>query len=95
MEIAKAVTVTALFFAAVLLLTSNRAMGADDPRAARHKAILADEAEELRKIDAQESRFKTARPAAKKNFDRTCVIKPVMADREIEACRVHYQRKDI
>ena len=96
MEIAKAITVAALFFATILLLTSNRALGADDPRTARRKAILADEAEELRKADAQESRFKAApRPLVKKNFDRTCIIRPVMADREIEACRVHYQRKDI
>ena len=31
----------------------------------------------------------------KSNFERVCVIKPVMADREIEACRVTYRRKDI
>ena len=96
-EIAKAIVVAALFLAAILLLTSNRALGADNPRTARHKAILADEAEELRKIDARESRLKTAqRPAPRRsNFERVCVIKPVMADREIEACRVAYRRKDI
>ena len=97
-EIAKAVAVAALFMAAILLLTSTRALGADNPRMARHKAILADEAEELRKMDAKESRLKTApRPAPRTNgqFERVCVIKPVMADREIEACRVSYRRKDI
>jgi hypothetical protein len=94
-EIAKAVAIAALFLTAILLLTSTRALGADN-RSERLRAILADEAEELRKHDAKESRSRTtSRPLAKRNFERVCVIKPVMADREIENCRVSYRRKDI
>jgi hypothetical protein len=100
MELAKLVTVTVLFFIAVILLTSGRALSADDPRRARQRAVLADEAEELRKVDAQEARRSAAsaspsRGVPKRNFERLCIIRPVMADREIEACRISYQRKDI
>jgi hypothetical protein len=101
MELAKLVTVTLLFFIAVVLLTSGRAFSADDLlRKDRQRAVLADEAEELRKFDAQEARRNAAvaapaRGIPRRNFERLCVIKPVMADREIEACRISYQRKDI
>jgi len=100
MEIAKVVTVTVLFFVAVVLLTSGRALGADPVRLnERQRAILADEAEELRRADARESQRtkEPARAIPRRNFERLCVIKPVMADKEIEACRISYQhpRKDI
>ena len=95
-EIAKSIIVAALFLAAILLLTSGRALGADNPRMARHKAILADEAEELRKHDARVAQTRGApRALVKKNGERVCVIKPVMADQEIEVCRASYRRKDI
>ena len=100
MEIAKVVTVTALFFIAILLLTSGRALGADPVRMnERQRAILADEAEELRRADTREA-MRTKEPARampRRNFERLCVVKPVMADQEIEACRISYQhpRKDI
>ncbi|HYG55317.1 MAG TPA: hypothetical protein VD965_08460 [Burkholderiales bacterium] len=98
-EIAKAVTVAAVFLAVILLLTSGRALGAD-VRSERYKAMLADEAEELRRLDEKHAQRRpldraTARQAARQAFERVCVIKPVMADREIEACRVSYRRKDI
>src|SRR5687767_1054208 len=101
MEIAKMVTVALLFFIAGVLLTSGRALGADiDLKRQRQKAVLADEAEELRRLDALEARRNAgvtspARGVPKRNFERLCVIKPVMAGREIEACRISYQRKDI
>ena len=100
MEIAKVVGVTLLFFIAVVLLTSGRAFSAeiDLKRSERQRAILADEAEELRKHDAKQAGRRpevAPRSGMRPNFQRICIIKPVMADKEIEACRVSYQRKDI
>jgi hypothetical protein len=100
MELAKQVAVATMFLVAVFLLASGRAFGADSDllkKNARARAALADEAEELRRVDQREARVvkEPARAVSKRNFERLCIIKPVMADKEIEACRISYQRRDI
>ena len=98
MELARQAVIAVMFFVAVFLLASGRAFGADVlKKNERMRAALADEAEELRKSDQRDARNprEPARPAARRNFERLCVIKPVMADKEIEACRISYQRRDI
>jgi hypothetical protein len=99
MEIAKQVAVATMFLIAVFLLATGRAFGADLDlkKSDRLRSVLADEAEELRKQDQRDGRNprEPARATARRNFERLCVIKPVMADKEIEACRISYQRKDI
>ena len=98
MELAKTVTIVVMFFVAAALLISGRALGADVlKKNERLRTVLADEAEELRKTDERDAARPQgpARAVPKRNFERLCQIKPVMADKEIEACRISYRRRDI
>lgn len=88
MELSRIVALTALFFILVLIL-APAALGADDARE-RARALAADEAAELKRVEAQDTR----RRVRQKDFDRRCAIKPVMTDAEIEACRVAHRRSD-
>jgi hypothetical protein len=99
MAIARQVMIAVLFFIAVFLLASGRAFGADLDlkKPERLRSALADEAEELRKADQRDARNPRdpVRAVPRRNFERLCIVKPVMADKEIEACRISYQRRDI
>lgn len=86
MDLTKTVACTALVI--MVVLTAGHALSQDKPPAA-DAAALKQQAQEARERAAEEKRL--ARKQLDEEISRRCVIKPVMTDAEIDACRVAYR----
>jgi hypothetical protein len=97
MDLSKAVACSALVI--IVVLTAGHALSQDKPPAsdaaappaadasAKKEAALSAQAERQRA--AEEKRL--ARKQRDEEISRRCVIKPVMTDAEIDACRLAYR----
>jgi len=94
MDLSKTVACTALVI--MVLLTAGHALSQDKPPALDEAALRKQE-EVLKKQEAQAARERAAEEhrlqLARLNEEiaRRCVIKPVMTDAEIDACRIAYR----
>ena len=86
MDLARTVACTALVI--MVVLTAGHAFSQDKPPAV-DAAALKQQAQEARERAAEEKRL--ARKQLDEEISRRCVIKPVMTDAEIDACRVAYR----
>lgn len=104
MDLSKTVACTALVI--MVLLTAGHAFSQDKPPAVDEAAAKKPEAQQAaakkpeaaaKKQDAREARERAAEArrleivALNEQIARRCVIKPVMTDAQIEACRVAYR----
>jgi hypothetical protein len=89
MDLSKAVACSALVI--IVVLTAGHALSQDKPpapdAAAKKEAALSAQAE--RERAAEQKRL--ARKQLDEEISRRCVIKPVMTDAEIDACRLAYR----
>lgn len=87
MDLSKTVACAALVI--MVLLTAGHAFSQDKPPAADEAALKKQEAQVERQRVAEERRLELAR--LNEEIARRCVIKPVMTDAEIDACRIAYR----
>jgi hypothetical protein len=90
MDLSKAVACSALVI--IVVLSAGHALSQDKPpaaadAAAKKEAALSAQAE--RERAAEQKRL--ARKQLDEEISRRCVIKPVMSDAEIDACRLAYR----
>lgn len=86
MDLSKTVACTALVI--MVLLTAGHALSQDQPPA-MDAALKRQEAQEARQRAAEERRL--TRKLLDEEISRRCVIKGVMSDAEIDACRIAYR----